>query len=269
MWVPPWARSTAFGALPDDTQLARETAEHVWRNVQEGRAFYDPQPPGFEAWFRQHGRGLHRYLSHHPLMAHWIASNGGTADTADIEKDTMFVINRTYYNALRGIGGYRGDGKLSSWVYAIAHDAMIDVFRVRSRMPEARNRILTMSMDGDSDEENAASMQAAAEAAVLVAARQTAESEGTDDEAVELSRQKLFKKLRETIKTLRDAGRDRYGLPLLASKDAKILTAWMRAGGDMDRTARALGVSSFGARTLVTSAIRALEAKYQAVKGES
>jgi hypothetical protein len=225
MWTPPWAHSSmalgAFGLAPAaDRVLADRVSAAVQANIKAGRPFYDPVPEDFKVKFRQSARGIYNYLIHHNRYL-------PQALTPEEQKDLVVkVVNKTYYNALRGIGEYRGEASMKNWFYVIARNSMIDELRMFLRAPDGRAKIRKYARDSTNEVTQAAVLRAEAEAATASAEFQLSEQS--------------FKELVRLVREASRVGHDASGNPFISKDDALFLDTFIRARGDDSRTAALL-----------------------------
>jgi DNA-directed RNA polymerase specialized sigma24 family protein len=223
MWSPPWRSPVALGAFglapASDRVLADKVVAAVQSNIAAGRPFYDPVPPEFKAAFQQSARGIYRYLIYSAYMPKAL----GESDQKDLATK---VVNKTYYNALRGMAGYRGEVKMKGWFYVIARNALIDELRMFMRTPEGAKgwRKYSFDAEGEVAQTNALRIQAeiAAESAEF-----------------ELSPAR-FKDLVKLVRRASNVGHDLTGQPLISPEDSFFLNAYIVGRGDDQKTAVSL-----------------------------
>ena len=271
MWIPPWvapAPSVAFGALPEDhpdRALARETAARVRANIDAGRPFYADVPEAFRAKFQENAGGIYRYLVHHWRYMPRTLRNGQAASEDDQSNIAVMIVNKTYYNALRGISGYRGDGPLRTWFYAIARDALIDELRMTLRSPEVRRRMTTTRLDDDTE---SGSMRSAVVEYEVASSRAGAQAHtgALDDREEAARRAEMLAKMRDSLRQLAKRGRDRAGQPYLTLEELRVLEAAAGADNDLDRSADSLGRSRFGFRTMHNATVQKVSRAVQSLR---
>lgn len=251
MWMPPWTNPAALGAnepemfgpaTPRDLEIARQTAEAVRANRAAGRPFYANVPPEFDRRFRQIARGMWFRLRGHPrLMIK-------TIDQAARDQEALRIVNKTYYNALRGISDYRGMGRkgrapsLTAWFYAIARNAMIDDLRMYLRSPTGKEAQMTwLTVD---------EVRGAPGGAVDDASLDKYQSEESDER---------FSVLGIVARYL-DA-KDNAGRPLIADEDLQVFRVVGKTKGDMDAAAKILGISRMNMESKFVGASQRAEAR--------
>src|ERR1041385_2950175 len=89
------------------------------------------QRAGFEALFRQYSRQV--YNTCLGLLQH-------SGDAEDVAQEVFIEI-------FRSVGNFRGDAKISTWLYRISYNKCMDHLRSRSRNKRSGNVI---SIDGES-----------------------------------------------------------------------------------------------------------------------
>jgi DNA-directed RNA polymerase specialized sigma24 family protein len=224
MWIPPWAHSSlalgAFGApateraSAEDRAIADLTAAAVRENLRAGRPFYDPVPKEFAAKFQQAARGIYNYLLAHPEYM----IKGMTPE--EQKELATKVVNKTYYNALRGITGYRGDAAMKGWFYVIARNALIDELRMWIRSPEGQARRAQHALDATSETGAAEALQKAASEAMT-----SGDFSLSDDS---------FRRLVVLVAQAQRIGHDVNGREFISKEDGMILRAYIKARGKRD-----------------------------------
>lgn len=270
MWLPPWRSGHAFGALAADDPdmvLAAETAAAVRTNIREGRPFYSPIPQAFLNRFQKNYRGIFNYVNKHPAMPAFNEKGervGKPKDKdPDRERTAVKIVNKTFYNALRGIEDYRGEAPLTSWFYVIAHNALVDELRVRVRIPVVRERARAPwaeeRFDDATDDDSGHSMKLLLEATESTAARRSASADTMDerDKYAEVRRRAaMLRKMMDGL--IRE--RDQYGVPYISSASANILAAYAQSLLDYREMARVLGISELAASMKTRAALSELAA---------
>lgn len=267
MWTPPWAGPPsalgAFGLAPlEDRILADKVSSAVADNLRAGRKFYDPVPQDFKDKFQQIARGIYRYLIYHDQYM----PKGLTPD----ERETLAVkvVNKTYYNALRGIAGFRAEASMKGWIYKIARNALIDELRMFIRSPRGAARLREYRMDATNEVEKAKALQAEAEAAMdSTDFDLPATMRGPDDAQ--------FRAITRLVSRMLRVGRDLQGREFVRPEDSVVLASYIRARGSRDRVAADLRMSVSetnekldAALTAVTAALPRLQ-QTLAARGET
>ena len=251
MWTPPWSRPYALGAFGlaplEDRILADKVAAAVAENLRAGRKFYDPVPQDFKDKFQQIARGIYRYLIYHDQYM----PKGLTPD----ERETLAVkvVNKTYYNALRGIAGFRAEASMKGWIYKIARNALIDELRMFIRSPRGAARLREYRMDATNEVEKAKALQAEAEAAM----------DSTDFDLPSTMRgpdDAQFRAITRLVTRMQQVSRDLEGQTFIGPEDSLILTSYIRARGNRERVAADLKTSVIDAEEQVGRAITAVTA---------
>lgn len=229
MWIPPWSRPYALGAFglapAEDRILADRVSAAVAENIAAGRPFYDPAPPEFKAKFQQYSRSIYNYvLGHKDYMPKGLAPD-------EQELLAVKVVNKTYYNALRGIAEYRGEASLKGWFFKIARNALIDELRMFIRSPRGRQKIMTYSRDSASDAQKTKALRAEAEAAV------GSEAFSLTDEG--------FQRAAKLIVRMQQVGHDLAGREFISGEDATILKEFVRARGNIEVVDARLRIDNF------------------------
>jgi DNA-directed RNA polymerase specialized sigma24 family protein len=223
MWSPPWRSPVALGAFglapAGDRVLADKVVAAVQSNIAAGRPFYDPVPPEFKAAFQQSARGIYRYLIYSAYMPKAL----GPEEQKELATK---VVNKTYYNALRGMAGYRGEVKMKGWFYVIARNALIDELRMFIRDPAGLAKIRKFELDSQSEVAQANALRIQAQVAAEKA-------------EFELSPER-FQDLVKLVRRAANVGHDVRGQPLIGRDDTFFLNAYLRAQGEDDRAAAAL-----------------------------
>lgn len=188
--MPPWVARSALGALgapstpptstpalalPDrgarqrdkraaDLAIARKVAAIVDENVKVGRPFYagvaEAVPefelrirPTLNRWFQRMTEapraGKPAWYGRELLPKTWKDGNKSTPEQQ--ERDALAIVNKAYFNAIRGIRAYRGDAQLSSWAAKITKNTAVDYLRRRTRVPAVREAWVKFK-DGDESE---------------------------------------------------------------------------------------------------------------------
>lgn len=225
MWTPPWRGPYALGAFGlapvEDRIIADRVVADVAANIAAGRKFYDPVPEEFKAHFQRSARGIYNYLIYSQYMP--------KALTPSEQQDlAVRVVNKTFYNALRGIAGYQAEAKLKGWYYKIARNALIDELRMFIRSPRGREIKGQISFDSQTDVGRAVALAREAEA---VAAK-----EDYSELPVRFQDQVTL------IQQLMRAGHDARGREYLSQESRRTLQQWIRARGDIDTLAEYLSV---------------------------
>lgn len=237
MWNPPWARPYALGAFGlapvEDRIIADKVVAAVAANLAAGRKFYDPVPPEFQEHFQRSARGIYNYLIYSQYMPKALSPS----EQQDL---AVKVVNKAFYNALRGIAGYTAEAQLKGWYYKIARNALIDELRMFIRSPRGRESNSTISFDAQSDVGRAVAL--AREAEAVAAKEDYSETPVRFQDQVNLIRQ------------LMRAGHDARGREYLSQESRRTLQQWIRARGDMDTLAEYLGVSGQKATDLYSRA---------------
>lgn len=84
------------------------------------RAFRAGEAAAFERLYARHRVALYNYLRRH------LGPRSGRADE---------LFQDTWLKVIDALGGYDGDGRFSSWLFRIAHNAMVDQVRRGVRDP--------------------------------------------------------------------------------------------------------------------------------------
>ena len=242
MWTPPWARPYALGAFGlapvEDRMIADKVAAAVAANIAAGRPFYDPVPEEFKNHFQRSARGIYNYLIYSQYMP--------KALTPSEQEDlAVKVVNKTYYNALRGITGFAGQAQLKGWYYKIARNTLIDELRMFIRSARGREAKATYTIGIQPDLDKGVSLLIEAEA---VAAKEDY-SETPE----------LFRDANDLVIRLIRAGHDARGREYLSPKSLITLRQWLRAIGNIEMTAKYLGKSEAEAQADVQAALLNLQ----------
>ena len=217
MWNPPWARPYALGAFGlapvEDRIIADKVVAAVAANIAAGRPFYDPVPAEFKIKFQQSARGIYNYLIYHIYMPKALSEEQQS-------ELAVKVVNKTYYNALRGMTGFAGQASLRGWFYKIARNALIDELRMFIR--SARGQELRSQISFDAQTDVGRSVALAREAEAVAAKEDYSELPVRFQTQVDL------------IQQLMRAGHDARGQEYLSQESRRTLQQWIRAKGDMD-----------------------------------
>src|SRR3954469_4796307 len=69
--------------------------------------------------------------SFHPRVVRYLTLLVGKGDAEDVAQTVMLKVSE-------GLGGFRGEASLATWIYRVATNAALD--RLRARGPEAQDR---------------------------------------------------------------------------------------------------------------------------------
>lgn len=260
-WSPPWMyrplgadpspAGPAFGPQRSphaaDYRIARVAADRVNANLAAGRPFYENAPPEFVNRFRQVARGMWQTLRKHPR----ILPRAIGFKTSERDELALYIVNKTYYNALRGIRDYRGESALTTWFFRIAFNAAIDETRMYFRTPEGR-KVLELGKTEEVAGAGEAAERALAKAEGRAAIEAYHEGQDTDEKRARLV------KIGAMLERLATRMNPKTRQPYLDAETIRVLTAVARSGGGISDTAAALGIDVPQASRLVDEAIEKL-----------
>lgn len=116
--------------MTDTEADVRDRQDRVWLQlVAEGGA---PAERALEGLFRQYRRPLLRFLAQRGLDA-------GAAED---------LVQETFVRVMRGARGFRGDARVSSWIYQIARNLHLDQLR-RSRPEDTYDEDAWMRIEAE------------------------------------------------------------------------------------------------------------------------
>ena len=237
MWLPPWRTQSALFGLgatrepavrrptpKSDIDLARRLSALVRENKAAGRPFYANVPPEYTLRFQQNAKGIYNFLRFHKYYAIRALTQEQRDDLA------LRIVNKTYYNALRGMDGYSGQSPLTSWFYIIARNALIDELRMYIRSPAGRARMITQSLTEESEGERRSAVSKIDEASIA----KFAEEGGIEEKLAE----NIAEDIVEMVKTYIRA-RNPDGSLIITGRDALLLRTILDTRGSMALTALA------------------------------
>jgi len=195
-----WLRYRPYGAAALGAVVKREmgpsgrlrpfTREEEMSAVRAYVERGDEQP--FREIFDRYARGLYLYLAYNftsvvkgkqgmrlvPVLK--IRGNKAVEEQISMpDNESAFrLLNKTYYNALRGLREFRGESTLGTWLHQIAHNVGVDELKTLFRNPEfraARNAVaaaVSIKKSSDGELRDAAENVAAGPQAVEIMAGQ-------------------------------------------------------------------------------------------------
>lgn len=247
MWLPPWRMKSMLGAFP--AGYPKEYAEDIaaqaaWRDRR------DEAP--FKALFQRYARGLYLYIFFNIRyfgkedVRRPVKSYDGKDYTLPYSPEAIRLLNKTYYNALRGLNDFRREVSMGTWLHTIAHNVVVDAAKFSSRNPllaKERRGIEALSTSKDGAElEQQVDTKTTAEQAMVAAGRRT---EGA------------------SIIAMVAAARRKDGTPLLPPDVIRDAGVILKFPEDIDSIARVLRLSVQDAEARVdevTAAVAAVAA---------
>lgn len=234
----------SLGAFPPG--YPKEYAEDIaaiaaWRDRR------DPKP--FDAIFNRYARGLYYAI----FFA--IRYNGKDAGTVKVDvagrgtyelpnsPEAIRLLNKTYYNALRGLADFRGEVSMGTWLHIIARNVVIDEAKFASRNP-ALMKARKIAFSEDLEE-------------MGTEAEKVADAQQSADEALN---EKQEGDVAPSILKLAVEIRKADGTPLLDPETVRLATLALKFRDDPQSLAKVLKVSVPEARRRVGEAIEAVVA---------